>query len=222
MTFEEAVFKLSKLQRIAIVVAVTVLLQIGIYFMFISDNLTVIDSLKTAITRIKADIQNEENIKRQGPKLEADIKRLKDRLQTMVASLPEKQDIEALLRTVTQLLSESNLIAQRFVPGQEQVNYELYYARIPINMSVVGDYQKIGSFLASLNDLPRIVNVPSIRLGKGSTGSAREKELAAKLDIIQLGAEVQGETFRRLSQAEIKRIQSSGGKKSGRRGRRRR
>jgi Tfp pilus assembly protein PilO len=124
----------------------------------------------------------------------------------MVASLPEKQDIEQLLKKITDLLSESNLVAKRFVPGQEQINEELYYATIPISLNVRGDYQKQGAFLASLNDLPRIVNVPTIRLTKAGGLTAREADLARKLDVIPLDADISGVTYRRLTPDEIKAI----------------
>jgi Tfp pilus assembly protein PilO len=89
---------------------------------------------------------------------------------------------------------------------QEKINEELYYATIPIQLEVRGDYAKQGSFLASLNDLPRIVKVPSIRLGAASGMSPRETELAHKLDVVPLNGEITGETYRRLSPEEIKAI----------------
>ena len=116
----------------------------------------------------------------------------------MVASLPEKQEIELLLKKITDLLAESNLVATKFAPGQEQINEELYYATIPIQLSVRGDYSRQGTFLTSLNDLPRIVNVPSLRLGKSGGMSVRETDMARKLDVISLDAEISGVTYRRL------------------------
>ena len=148
MTAEELFFRVSKIQRLAIVIAVAALLLVAFYFLVISDNLSVINSLEQQIARIKTDIINQENIEKQGPQLKARIQELKDKLETMVASLPEKQEIEQLLQTVTQLLSETHLISKKFVPGAEQVDTELYYAKIPISLSTTGDYQKQGAFLA--------------------------------------------------------------------------
>jgi Tfp pilus assembly protein PilO len=124
----------------------------------------------------------------------------------MVASLPEKQDIEQLLKKITDLLSESNLVATKFAPGQEQINEELYYATIPIALSVRGDYSKQGTFLTSLNDLPRIVNVPTIKLNKSGGLTSRESDMAKKLEVISLDADISGVTYRRLSAEEQKAI----------------
>lgn len=206
MSPEELFFKLNRLQRTLIVGAICVLALVGWYFLAISDIRQAISRYEQEIGKLKVQIANEQRILQEGPKLKARIEKLKSRLQTMVASLPEKQDIEALLKRITDLLAESNLVSTRFIPGQEQVNRELYYASIPISLNVRGDYFKQGAFLASLNSLPRIVNVPSIKLSPAGGMSGRESQVAQKLDLLPLTADISGVTFRRLSPEEIKRI----------------
>jgi Tfp pilus assembly protein PilO len=106
-----------------------------------------VSSLEKQIGSLKLEIINQEKILAQGPKLKARIQELEKKLQTMVASLPEKQEIEILLKKITDLLSQTNLVAKRFVPGKEKVDEELYYATIPLELNVRGEYQKIGAFL---------------------------------------------------------------------------
>ncbi|HMK33579.1 MAG TPA: type 4a pilus biogenesis protein PilO [Desulfomonilaceae bacterium] len=202
----EIFFKLTRIQRLLIVLAIVLLLMVGFYFLFISDMRDQIATLEVDIGRLDVDIINQKNILAEKPKLLAQITELEQRLQAMVASLPEKQEIEVLLKRITDLLSESNLVAKRFVPLQERIDEELFYATIPIQLNVRGDYHKQGQFLSSLNDLPRIVNVPSLRLGKAGGLTSRESDLAKKLEIIALDADINGETYRRLSQEEIKAI----------------
>ena len=206
MSPEELFFKLTRLQRTLIVAAICVLALVGWYFFAISDIRESIARYEVQISKLKMQIASEQRIFEEGPKLKARIMKLKTRLQAMVASLPEKQDIEALLKRITDLLAESNLVSTRFVPGHEQVNRELYYASIPISLNVRGDYFKQGAFLASLNSLPRIVNVPSIKLTPAGGMSGRESQVAQKLDLLPLNADISGVTFRRLSPEEIKRI----------------
>jgi len=207
MTPEELFFRLNRIHRTLIVAAICLLLLVGFYFLFVADIRRVIASYEQQIGKLKIEIANEKRIYKEGPQLKAKIEKLKNRLQAMVASLPEKQDIEALLKRITDLLAESNLVSTRFVPGQEQINKELYYASIPISLNVRGDYFRQGAFLASLNSLPRIVNVPSIKLSPAGGGaSGRESEIAQKLDLLPLTADISGVTFRRLSPEEIKRI----------------
>jgi type IV pilus assembly protein PilO len=206
MTPEEVFFKVTRLQR-KLIVAVLCVVIVGLfYWLAVSDWLDQIDALEKQITRINIEIKNQEQVSAERPKLLARIKEYEQKLETMVASLPEQREIEGLLKQITDLLSESNLVSQKFAPGKEQVNEELYYATIPIQLSVRGDYQKQGSFLASLNDLPRIVNVPSIKLNKSGAMTGREGELAKKLDMVSLEADISGVTYRRLTPNEIRGI----------------
>lgn len=202
----EIFFKLKTIHRILIVVGICVLLLVAFYFLWVAEDLEKVSNLEKQIGSLKLEIINQEKILAEGPKLKARIQELEKKLQTMVASLPEKQDIEILLKKITDLLSQTNLVAKRFVPGKEQVNEELYYATIPLELNVRGEYQKIGAFLASLNDLPRIVNVPTIKLGKAGALSSRESDLVKKLDVIALDSDISGVTYRRLSPEEIKEI----------------
>ena len=210
MDAQELFFKLSRIQRIAIVVAIAVLLQVAFYFFVLSDSLTRISSLNKEINSLKIHIRNEQNNLKKGPRLKKQIEGLRKKLETMVAGLPEKQDIEELLQRISQLLSQTNLKASRFVPGKERVNTELYYAEIPISLNLRGDYRKHGAFLAALNNLSRIVNVPNIRLSPDGNRSVTEK----KLDLYPLNASVTANTYRRLSKEEIERIKKKKAPKS--------
>jgi type IV pilus assembly protein PilO len=220
MTPEELFFKVTRLQRKLIVALLCIILVGLFYWLFVSDMLDQINALEKQIASINIEILNQEKVSAERPKLLARIKEYEQKLETMVASLPEQREIEGLLKQITELLSESNLVSQKFAPGKEQVNEELYYATIPIQLNVRGDYQKQGSFLASLNDLPRIVNVPSIKLGKAAGMSGREGELARKLDMIALEADISGVTYRRLTPNEIKAItqKKAAGRAAARRG----
>jgi type IV pilus assembly protein PilO len=206
MSPEEIFFKITTLQRRLIVAGVCVLILVIFYFVAVSDMLVQIDKLQAQITRTEMEITNQKKVLAEGPRFLARIKELEQRLQTMVASLPEQKEIEGLLKQITDLLSESNLVSKKFAPGKEKIDEDLYYATIPIQLNVRGDYQKQGSFLLSLNDLPRIVNVPTIKLVKAGGLSGREGDLAKKLDVVSLDADINGVTYRRLSQDEIKAI----------------
>jgi len=203
---QEIFFKLKTIHRILIVVGICILLLVAFYFLWVAEDLEKVSSLEKQIGSLKLEIINQEKTLAEGPKLKARIQELEKKLQTMVASLPEKQEIEILLKKITDLLSQTNLVAKRFVPGKEKVDEELYYAEIPLELNVRGEYQKIGTFLSSLNDLPRIVNVPTIKLGKAGALSSRESDLVKKLDVIALDSNIGGVTYRRLSPEEIKVI----------------
>ncbi len=202
MTPEEVFFKLNKLQRAAIVVILGILLLAAFYLLVVSGMLAQIDKIQLDIGKVKNQIVNEEKTESQGPMLKKAIEEENRKLKGMVGSLPERQEIEDVLKKITDLLAESNLVSNSFTPGGERRDAVLQYATIPISMNVRGDFFKQGAFLASLNDLPRIVNVPEIKLKRSGGLSGRESDLASKLGLVTLDGDITAETYRRLTAAE--------------------
>ncbi len=205
---EEFILKIPKLYRLLIVVGVACLLFVGYYFIWVSDWITKVDSTQAAITSVNGQIATEENIAKDKPKLVAKIKKKEEELKQEVASLPEQKEIEQLLSRINDLVSETNLVQSRFVPGQEAINEELYYATIPVQLQVAGDYVKHWHFLARLHGLERIINVPEISFTKLGKMSGREGDVSSALGISNLDADIKGVTFRRLNDSEIALIQA--------------
>ena len=85
---EEIFFKISTLQRRLIVAGICVLLLLLFYWLVISDMRSQIDKLQAAIRSMpEIEITNQKNVLAEGPKLLSRIKKLEQKLQTMVAYL---------------------------------------------------------------------------------------------------------------------------------------
>ncbi len=205
---EEFILKIPRHIRILIVVGVGCLLFVGYYFFWVADWMSSVAGAQSEITSIEGQIASEKNIAQNKPKLVAQIKKLEKDLKLEVASLPEQKEIEQLLKRITDLLSETNLVASRFVPGQETINEELYYATIPVQLQVAGDYVKQFRFLSRLHGLERIINVPQIAFSKLGKLSGREGDVSSALGISNLDADIKGVTYRRLNDREIEMIQA--------------
>ena len=67
MDLLELFFKLKPIQRVAILVAVCVLLLIPFYFFVVSDKFNEIDQKQNEIGRVKMEIINQQKILAQGP-----------------------------------------------------------------------------------------------------------------------------------------------------------
>jgi type IV pilus assembly protein PilO len=216
MTPEELFFKLNKIHRGAIVAGVCALLLVGFYFLVVSDMLDNISRINKRIDKIKISIANQREIAKTKPQLEGKLRDLEAQLKTMVASLPQQKEIEELIRKITDLAARAALIQKHFTPGKEVVNEKLYYAEIPFTIEVNGNYEKHGRFFTSLSELPRIINVPSVTLSR-SKGGGRESALAEYAGMVNLNAQVNAVTYRRLSPQEIKAIEAAKKSKKGRR-----
>ncbi len=85
---------------------------------------------------------------------------LDQRLRDALAELPDDKRIDELLQSLQDRAVKSGLEIQTIEP-QAQVN-EGFYARIPIPMTVEGDYHEVATFLDAIGRLQRIVNVNNL------------------------------------------------------------
>lgn len=106
---------------------------------------------------------------------------------TLEKQLPSKAEMDALLSDINQAGLGRGLAFELFKPGQVAVKD--YYAELPIDIKVVGNYHDIGSFASDIARLPRIVTLNNMNLSTGKDGTLT-------LDAI-------AKTFRYLDQEEI-------------------
>lgn len=76
--------------------------------------------------------------------------------------LPEKREVATLLRKVTLVGQQSGVEFELFKP-MPRVPGEIYNEN-PVQVQVVGGYHEVGSFLAEVANLDRIINVSGLKL----------------------------------------------------------
>jgi len=87
---------------------------------------------------------------------------LEQRLQEAMSELPNDKNIDELLEFFQDRAVKAGLDILTIEPQGQAA--EGFYARIPIPMSVQGNYHEIATFLDSIGRLRRIVNVNNIQL----------------------------------------------------------
>ncbi|HWU38723.1 MAG TPA: type 4a pilus biogenesis protein PilO, partial [Candidatus Acidoferrum sp.] len=96
------------------------------------------------------------------PKLEEEIKGLEKQLEAALVKLPEEKEIPKLLTQVNTLGLQSGLDFLLFRPAAPVKKG--FYAEVPIDIRVEGEYHSLGTFLDRVSKLERIVNVADLRL----------------------------------------------------------
>ena len=82
---------------------------------------------------------------------------------SMLEQLPKKSEVPELLVDVTRTGLINGLEFELFQPqGERPVDF---YAELPIQMTVTGNYHQFGEFLSGLAALPRIVTMHDISMG---------------------------------------------------------
>jgi len=102
--------------------------------------------------------------------------------------LPSKAEMDALLSDINQAGVGRGLQFELFKPGQVLVKE--YYAELPIDIRLAGNYHDLGTFTSDLSNLARIVTLENIRIEENEKTGRLAMQAVAK-------------TYRYLDQEEI-------------------
>ena len=118
--------------------------------------------LEGDLEKLRNDLALKKNIAANRPKLEQEIKGLEKQLEVALVKLPEEKEIPKLLTQVNTLGQQSGLEFQLFRPAAPIKRG--FYAEVPIDIRVQGEYHTLGGFLDRVSKLERIVNVADLRI----------------------------------------------------------
>lgn len=96
------------------------------------------------------------------PRFEAEYDQLHERWTMAAELLPANKELPTLLRKVTLAAEETGCRFVSFRPGAART--EQYYSEMPMQISITGDYHAVGSFLAELANMRRIITVSGVHL----------------------------------------------------------
>lgn len=96
---------------------------------------------------------------------------LEQQLREALAELPEDKKLDELLQLFQDRAQKAGLDIGTIEPGK--VSNEKFYAKIPIPMTVTGNFHEIATFFDSLGRMRRIVNVTDIVLSDAKDVNGR-------------------------------------------------
>jgi type IV pilus assembly protein PilO len=96
------------------------------------------------------------------PRFEAEYDQLHQRWEMASELLPTDRQLPTLLRKITLAGQQTGVTFTMFRPGGMKPSD--YHTEMPISVAVSGDYHAVGSFLAELSNMRRIVTVSNLKL----------------------------------------------------------
>jgi type IV pilus assembly protein PilO len=160
--------------KAALIALVCVMLGGLWYYLDTQEQLRKLESERGRETELKSTFEVKQ---KKAVNLEAYKKQLERIEQTfgdLLRQLPDKTQVPELLVDVSQTGLACGLEFELFKPAAE-VNKE-FYAELPIQIRVVGDYLKFGSFVSGLAALPRIVTMHDVKISRRQDTNTRGKE----------------------------------------------
>jgi type IV pilus assembly protein PilO len=136
--------------------------------------------LEDQLLKVQSDLQQKQLIAANRPKLEAEIKALEKQLDEALVRLPEEKDIPRLLTQINSLGQQNGLEFLLFRPGTPVKKG--FYAEVPIDIRVEGQFHSMGGFLDRVSKLERIVTVSDIKIAPLS-GQAQRTDRSITADL---------------------------------------
>jgi type IV pilus assembly protein PilO len=170
----QAIENLSRPQRIGIYVgAMVLILALSIWLLFWPKKKT-IDGLNVQLKQAQAELAKAKKDAEQLNDWRAKMRKKEVRYKTVMKALPEKQEIPTLLAGISQAGKDAGLDFLYFTPKKE--NKKEFYAEIPVDISVSGNYHQVAVFFDKVSSLPRIVNIRNIKMvpQKGTNAGATD------------------------------------------------
>lgn len=96
------------------------------------------------------------------PRFEAEYAQLHEHWMETAELLPTERQLPALMRKITLAAQQNGVGFMTFRPGGARA--EEHYTETPLELSVYGNYHQVGSFLADMANMRRIVTVSNLKL----------------------------------------------------------
>ncbi|HTP45907.1 MAG TPA: type 4a pilus biogenesis protein PilO [Casimicrobiaceae bacterium] len=127
------------------------------------DQLDALDRAQATEAKLKSDYATK---KARAVNLELYVQQLKEIEQSfgaLLKQLPNKSEMDALLTDINQAGLGRGLQFELFRPATQERMAD-FYAELPINVKVTGNYHDMGAFASDVAQLPRIVTLNDLNI----------------------------------------------------------
>lgn len=170
----DSILKLSTSKKVVLLIAILVVIA-GLYsYTLIMPRRDELKVLKGELNKLVMELNESKAIIKDLEKYKGQVKELDEELKNALTQLPNEKEIPEILKNISSLGKESNLEFILFKPKPEEA--QQFYAKVPIELIVLGSYHDTGIFFDKVSKLPRIINVVDFNMtrakdirGKGET-----------------------------------------------------
>ncbi|MBW2289387.1 MAG: type 4a pilus biogenesis protein PilO [Deltaproteobacteria bacterium] len=158
----DQVAKLPKAARFGIIGGIGVAIIAGYFFLFYQENAEELKALHAQELELQRKLSEVRAIAANIFAFETEIEDLEIQLKTVLRQLPNTKELEVLLTDISNLGKTAGVEIRSFKRGKE-VRHD-FYAEVPINLELTGEFHDIAQFFDLVSRLPRIVNMGSLKI----------------------------------------------------------
>jgi len=167
----DSILKLTTPKKVLILIGI--LCVIGGLFVnsFLLPQLNELNMLRGEHDKLETELNEGKTVARDLQKYKEQVGKLDGELRNVLTQLPNEKEIPELLKNISSLGKESSLEFILFRPKIEEA--QQFYSKVPIELTMVGNYHNTGIFFDKVSKLPRIINVVDFNM-------TRAKEIRGK------------------------------------------
>ena len=155
--------------KIGAFVIIFILVQVAFFFLLWSDQ-------KDQIEKGQQDVAKQKETFLEKKKLAVNLEAYKQQraeieqaFGALLKQLPNKSEMDALLIDINQAGLGRGLAFELFKPADKE-NFTEFYAELPVNIRVTGQYHDLGAFASDVAKMPRIVLLTDVKLDPPKDG----------------------------------------------------
>ena len=172
----EQITKLPKGVRFGIIAGLGVALAIGYFFLFYQEKNDELKELRAQELELQRKLSEVRSVAANISAFESEIADLEIKLKTALRQLPNEKELEVLLTDISNLGKTAGVEIKSFKRNDEVVHD--FYAAVPIQIELEGEFHDIAQFFDLMSKLPQIVNMGALTIG-----IAREDQEATVLSV---------------------------------------
>ena len=189
--------------KIGAFVLIFVVIQVAAWFLLW-------DAQTQEIERGRAEVNKQKEVFLEKKKLAVNLEAYKQQraeieqaFGALLKQLPNKSEMDALLIDINQAGLGRGLAFELFKPASTE-NFTEFYAELPVNIKVTGQYHDLGAFASDVAKMPRIVLLTDVKIDPPKDGV--------------LSMEAVAKTYRYLDEEEVSKQRKAAKDKAAARG----
>ncbi len=175
-------------------ILIFVALQVGAYFLLWQSQMEAIDKGRQDVAKQKETFLEKKKLAVNLDAYKQQRAEIEQSFGALLKQLPNKSEMDALLIDINQAGLGRGLQFDLFKPAATE-NLTEFYAELPVNIKVTGNYHDLGAFASDVAKMPRIVLLTDVKLDPPKDGV--------------LSMEAVAKTYRYLDEEEVAKQRKS-------------
>jgi type IV pilus assembly protein PilO len=158
----EQITKLPAAARVGILIGIGLSIAAGYFFLVYQQRSEELKQLHAQELELQRKLSEVRSVAANISAFEAEIEDLEIELKTALRQLPNEKELEVLLTDISSLGKTAGVEIKSFKRNEEVVHD--FYAEVPIQIELVGEFHDVAHFFDLMAKLPRIVNMGALAI----------------------------------------------------------